>query len=39
MQWGKKFVKKSFNKKNIYFIQVTIEETGNTFRSAPFFMT
>ena len=39
MQWGKKFVRKDFNRKDIYFIQVTIEDTGNTFRSTPFFMT
>ena len=39
MRWGKKFVSKDFNAKDIYFIQVTIEDTGNTFRSTPFFMT
>ena len=39
MRWGNKFVSIDFNAKDIYFIQVTIEDTGNTFRSPPFFMT
>ena len=40
MRWGKNIVSNDVNAKDIYFIQVTInEDTGNTFRSTPSFMT
>jgi len=40
MRWGEDIFSKDLNTKDIYFIQVTInEDTGNVFRPTPFFAT
>jgi len=40
MRWGENSFSKDLNTKDIYFIQVTInEETGKIFRPTPFFVT
>jgi hypothetical protein len=37
MRWGKNIFSNELNAKDIYFIQVTInEDTGNIFRPTPF---
>ncbi len=37
MNWGEKFFSKNMNTKNIFFIQVTIDDaTGRVFRPTPF---
>jgi hypothetical protein len=40
MRWGENIFCKDLETKDIYFIQVTInEDTGNIFRPTPFFVT